>query len=448
MTSQAERIQRLLARGAMTAEQLLKEVGISQPTLSRALASMGADVVRVRSARSIQYALRDTVRGLVDMPVYRVSSDGKIKRLGLLVPVRPEGFVMQQDDGVTLHSQGMPWWLLDMRPQGFMGRAYAGRHAQALGFPASIAQWSDTQALRALLVHGHDAAGNLVLGDLARDRFVNAEDPVAVPLAQRGAAYARLANEVASTGESWSSAAGEQPKFATYAETSTGCSHQIVKFTLPEDNAITERWRDLLLAEHHALQTLGEAGVAAARAEVVDYDGQRFLALERFDRVGVRGRCGLFSLAALDAEFAGMARSPWPVVTATLAATGHITQEAHEGAALLYAFGTLIGNTDMHQGNLSFVGGHGRPYELAPAYDMLPMGFQPRSGGALTNTLSPATLHAAVEPLVWRRALSLATAYLTRLKAEAQLSKRFTPCIDSLTSHISDAGVKVDRLAL
>jgi hypothetical protein len=38
---------------------------------------------------------------------------------------------------------------------------------------------------------------------------------------------------------------------------------------------------------------------------------------------------------------------------------------------------------------------------------MLPMGFQPRSGGALTDTLNTATLHAAVEPLVWRRALSL-----------------------------------------
>jgi serine/threonine protein kinase HipA of HipAB toxin-antitoxin module len=225
-----------------------------------------------------------------------------------------------------------------------MGRAYATRHAQAL---------------HALLAHGHDAVGDILLGDLARDRFINASDPTAIPLQQKGAAYARLANEVASTGESLSSAAGEQPKFAAYSETrtetETGCSHQIVKFTLQQDNAISERRRDLLLAEHHALQILSNAGVAAARSEVIDYGGQRFLAVERFDRVGMRGRCGVFSLAAVDAEFAGMARSPWQVVTATLAATGHINTQAHEGAALSYAFGTLIGNTDMHHGNLSFV---------------------------------------------------------------------------------------------
>ncbi len=440
----------------MAAKQLLEEVAISQPTLSRTMAAMGADVVRVRNARSIHYALRDTVRGLVDIPVYRVDTDGKIKCLGLLVPVRDDGYVMQQEDGTSLHSQGIPWWLLDMRPQGFMGRAYATRHAQALGLPASIAEWSDAQALRALLAHGHDAVGNILLGDLARDRFVNAEDPTAISLHQKGEAYARLANEVASTGESWSSAAGEQPKFAAYSETQTetgtGCSHQIVKFTLPEDNAITERWRDLLLAEHHALQTLSAAGVAAARSEVIDYGGQRFLEVERFDRVGVRGRCGVFSLAAVDAEFAGMARSPWPVVTATLAAAGLIDTEAHEGAALLYAFGTLIGNTDMHHGNLSFVSAHGRPYDrldaLAPAYDMLPMGFQPRSGGALTDTLNPATLHAAVGPLVWRRALSLANAYLARIKADGQFSNRFTPCLDSLSAHIAAASMKVERLGI
>lgn len=31
----------------------------------------------------------------------------------------------------------------------------------------------------------------------------------------------------------------------------------------------------------------------------------------------------------------------------------------------LWAFGMLIGNTDMHHGNLSFISSHGRPYQLA-----------------------------------------------------------------------------------
>jgi serine/threonine protein kinase HipA of HipAB toxin-antitoxin module len=267
-------------------------------------------------------------------------------------------------------------------------------------------------------------------------------------LHQKGAAYARLANELANTGETWSSAAGEQPKFTAYAETVNGSSHQIVKFTLPDFNPITERWRDLLLAEHLALQTLSESGVAAARSEIIDFASQRFLEVERFDRVGTRGRCGLFSLAAVDAEFTAIAPAPWPVVTAALAAAGHIHPEAHEGAALLYAFGTLIGNTDMHHGNLSFVSSHGRPYTLAPAYDMLPMGFQPRTGGALTDTLNPATVHAAVSPRVWLHAVTLATVYLARIRSDNEFSARFFPCIDSLELHLADARSKVDRLAV
>ncbi len=40
----------------------------------------------------------------------------------------------------------------------------------------------------------------------------------------------------------------------------------------------------------------------------------------------------------------------------------------------------LIGNTDMHYGNLSFISSHGRPYHLAPAYDILPMGVRSQNG--------------------------------------------------------------------
>ena len=36
-------------------------------------------------------------------------------------------------------------------------------------------------------------------------------------------------------------------------------------------------------------------------------------------------------------------------------AQGVITSEAAAGTQLLYAFGTLIGNTDMHHGSLSFL---------------------------------------------------------------------------------------------
>jgi hypothetical protein len=443
----ADQIRLSLTPGPLSAVKLMGKLGISQPTMSRAIRGLGVDAVRIREGRTSRYALRDNERGMAECPVYQVEEDGKIRQIGVLIPVRHEGYVMQQSDGATLFSEGIPWWLLDMRPQGFMGRAYASQRAQSLGLPASIAEWTDTQALRALIAHGHDATGNIVLGDIARDRFVDAANPVPIALQQRGADYARLANELAGAGETWSSAAGEQPKFAAYSETATGARHQIVKFTLPHDNPITERWRDLLLSEHHALQTLAQSGMAAARTEIVDHNGQRFLSVERFDRVGMRGRRAMFSLSAVDAEYTAMARSPWPVVATALAARGHIHRQASEGAALLYGYGTLIGNTDMHHGNLSFVSSHGRPYSLAPAYDMLPMGFQPRSGGGLSNSLAPANLHAAVPPQIWQRALWLATDLLQRLRADPRFSSQFTPCLDSLANHIAEADKRIARLA-
>ena len=213
--------------------------------------------------------------------------------------------------------------------------------------PSDVRHWRDTDALRALLLCGGDAVGNVLLGDLARDRFVNATAPVAAGAHH----YPHLATEALTAGETWSSAGGEQPKFCTWADR----GHVLVKFSVADDNPIAARWRDLLLAEHLALQTLAAAGVPTAVSNVVDVGVQRFLALDRFDRVGALGRRALMSLAALDGEFVGKATAPWPVVTAELARQKVITAQAHAGATLLYAFGTLIGNSDMHAGNLSFV---------------------------------------------------------------------------------------------
>ena len=49
----------------------------------------------------------------------------------------------------------------------------------------------------------------------------------------------------------------------------------------------------------------------------------------------------------------------------------------------VWLFGQLIGNTDMHDGNLSFVPfrqGEGHVLQLAPIYAMLPMTYAPVRG--------------------------------------------------------------------
>jgi DNA-binding transcriptional ArsR family regulator len=446
MSPHVDVIRKRLSGGPLSARQLTENVGVSQPTISRALTELGDEVVRIGAARSIQYTLRDTTRGLPDIPVYRVDAEGRIRQLGTLIPVRPEGFVMCQEDGVTLHSDGLPWWLFDMRPQGYLGRAYAACHGVELGLPERLSDWTDAHALRALIGHGHDVVGNLLLGDVARARFLAAPLPDPITDGQKAEEYARLALEAARGEIPGSSAGGEQPKFTAFAMTPDGPRHVIVKFSELEEGPVSERWRDLLLGEHLALDTLREAGIPAAKTRVFDHSGQRFLEVERFDRIGNLGRHALISLAALDAEFVGAGTSGWPIIARRLAADRQIRPEAANGADLLWAFGTLIGNSDMHSGNLSFVSEHGRPYNIAPAYDMTPMAFAPRSGGGLPDTISESTIHASVPNETWRCAEELARAFLARVIVAKGFSHRFGPCIAALGHHIETASAKISRL--
>ncbi|MHB0991938.1 MAG: type II toxin-antitoxin system HipA family toxin YjjJ [Burkholderiales bacterium] len=446
MSPHAEAVRFRLSGGPVPARQLIESIGVSQPTISRALSELGDSIVRIGAARSIQYALRDSLRGLPDIPVYRVDAEGRIRLLGTLVPVRRDGFVMRQENDVTLHSDGLPWWLFDMRPQGYLGRSYAARHSAELGLPERINDWTDTHALRALLAHGHNVTGNLLLGDIAREQFLAAPVPVPITEEQKGEEYARLALEAAHGEIAGTSAGGEQPKFTAYAMMPDGPRHCIVKFSELEESPVSERWRDLLLAEHLALDTLREAGILAAKTQILDYGGQRFLEVQRFDRIDGLGRRALVSLAALDAEFAGAGAGGWPIIARRLAVDGQIRTEAADSTDLLWAFGTLIGNSDMHNGNLSFVSDHGRPYGIAPAYDMTPMTFAPRSGGGIPDIVPEAIIRPCVANETWRHAAELARRFLARITAATGFSHRFEPCIIAMNQHIATASSKIERL--
>ena len=445
-TPHAESIRLRLAGGILTSRQLADGLGISQPTISRVLAELGGDIIRIGAARSIQYALRDSVRGLSDIPVYRVDQEGRVHFLGNLVPVRPDGFVWRHEGGRTSYSDDLPWWLVDMRPQGYLGRAYALRHAASLRLPERLSEWNSTHALKALLAHGYDVVGNLLLGDVARDRFVSSPVPEPTAAEQKIEAYVRMAQEAAQGDLPGSSAGGEQPKFTTFVMTPEGARHVLVKFSEREEGPVAERWRDLLLAEHLALEVLREAVIPEAITRILDDGKQRFLEVERFDRIGALGRRAVFSLSALDAEFVGEGRGAWPRIAQQLAAEKIISPRAVETAGLLWAYGTLIGNTDMHGGNLSFIGDHDHPYDIAPAYDMTPMAFQPRSGGGLPDTLPAAAISSIVPNETWRQALVLARVFHHRLQGDSGFSQRFHPCINAIGDYLDMATSRIERL--
>jgi len=417
----------------MKTRQLIDKLNISQPTFSRALREIGDDVVRIGAGPSIQYALRDLRPGFRSTPVYHITDEGCVKPLGELIPVRPDGFVMVQTDNTSLHSDGLPWWIFDMRPQGYLGRAYASAYSAELGLPANPEQWTDIDVIKALLAQGHDAIGNLLIGEQARNHFL--EMPAPAPV-DRITQYPLLARAAGAGEMPGSSAGGEQPKFCTYTER----GHVLVKFTAPDDNPVSERWRDLLLAEHLALEVLN------VETEIFDFEGQRFLEIPRFDRIGQLGRLAVFSLRALDAEFIGKASASWPVLVNQLVSEGYVRAEAAAATALQWAFGTLIGNTDMHAGNLSFISRQGQPYQLSPAYDMLPMGFAPGMGGAIINELRPASLPEVISGDTWREALNLAEEFFTRASDCEHFSASFIPCLEALRRHLDEAKSRIARL--
>ncbi len=441
-----QRARASLQKGVRSARGLMAELAVSQPTLSRALRTLGADLVPFGAARSIQYALRDATRQDLQAPVYRVSVEGQLRELGGLIPVHPEGFVMVQTDGLRLHTEGLPWWLFDMQPQGYLGRAFNLQHGEQLGLPSRLTDWRDSHILRALIHRGGELPGNLLIGAAARDLFVNAPVPDPIELERKPEVYASLA-AAAARGELYgSSAGGEQPKFATYAQQNDGADHVIVKFTALTDTPVSERWRDLLLAEHLALEVLHEHGVLAARTALIDHGVQRFLEVSRFDREGALGRRALFSLQALDAEFVGVA-GHWPQVVRALAREGVVESQAVPQTEVLWAFGTLIANTDMHLGNLSFMSEQGRPYQLAPAYDMTCMAFAPTSGGDLPVRELSLSINSEVPASAWQKALLMAMDFVERLRTHSALSSGFAVCLDALVARMETARSRIARLA-
>jgi len=309
LRNHADAIRRRLTVGIARPAELCAFADISQPTFWRTLQTLRDEILSFGATRAICYALRDRAR-TADIPVYRVDEAGNTHHVGVLIAVKPEGFLLQETGGKSQHSDGLPWWLDDMRPQGYLGRVWAQQHAHALALSPHLSDWQHEPAciLRALLQEGDDLPGNLLLGDAMRARFHDTPVSPALSLTARRQHYVQLAQHIASGNIPASSVAGEQPKFTTYAMTAQGARHLIVKFSELPENEVTERWRDLLLAEYHALQTLGAAGIAAAETSILDHGGQRFLEIVRFDRVNAKGRLALHSLTALDAAALRQAR--------------------------------------------------------------------------------------------------------------------------------------------
>jgi serine/threonine protein kinase HipA of HipAB toxin-antitoxin module len=173
----------------------------------------------------------------------------------------------------------------------------------------------------------------------------------------------------------------------------------------------------------------------------------RFLEVERFDRVGRRGRRGVVSLAALDDEYGGR-RDSWTRAAWRLAAepVARIDPEDLRRMRWLDAFGQLLGNSDRHFGNLSFFteeGPEGLMPRLAPVYDMLPMVLAPQDLAVVERPFQPA---GATEENgdVWADAAAHALEAWTAYRDCREFGRAFRAlcgrCRDSLAALIAAPG--------
>ncbi|WP_048440225.1 type II toxin-antitoxin system HipA family toxin YjjJ [Caenimonas sp. SL110] len=412
--------QAMKAAGAARSAELQDICQASQPSISRALAPLLAagEVLRIGRARSQAYVmprLVDGIGGSALVPVMRVDELGEVTPFGTLIPVTGSRYWMEEEGGAGSLHAGLPWFITDMRPQGFLGRAFAQAHPQ-LQLAANPDHWTDDDVLKALCAAGSDLPGNLLVGAASFDRFLQAQPPERVESKQ----FPDLADAAMRGALPGSSAGGEQPKFCVVGSAGKPV---IVKFSPAGESAVEVRWRDLLICEHIALETLGQGEVEAARSTLSSARGRAFLEIERFDRTA-NGRIGMVSLLAYDAEHIGQMDN-W-AATATRMASRNLLQDADaDRLKLLEAFGRLIGNTDRHYGNISLLIRSGS-WSLAPAYDMLPMIYAPINGELIERDFDPAALRPTVDTLrQWTQAVDLALRYWKALAKDKRLSPGF-----------------------
>lgn len=433
----------LQINGPTPSSALVSHFSISRPTLSRRVQELGDRIVSIGHARATQLAARhEDASGSI--PLYRVLENGQVEPTGQLTPIRAgthtQWLLTSKSPFLSLCADefkdglypGWPWFLEDLRPTGFLGRAFGKRMARLFQIKERPEEWSDLELLTTLTGFGANLPGSFILGDgRALDEFQDQKVKAADGYYANNApqtSYSEFAQRALSEDEEYgSSAGGEQPKFTTMVCDTPEQTPRavIVKFSPQITTPVGRRWADLLHAEHIANEVLRKAAIASAQTRTFRFEERVFLESERFDRIGYSGRCGLVALRALDAGYIGQGGGSWADCARKLHAAKWITAEDRDRMVQLYCFGQLIANTDMHFGNLSFFLPNEAPYPLAPVYDMLPMHFRPSSTGEVVERTFAPKLPKPEDQAAWLKMYPHAVHYWQRITEHSEITSPF-----------------------
>jgi hypothetical protein len=422
LSDSAERVLQVLYQvgGVGTSTELQTRLGLSQPTVSRALAALikQGRLLKVGAARSQQYLLPRHIEGVgSQIGIVRVDTQGRVSPFANMVALSGGRFWVNEADGLTQLHDGLPWFLDDMRPQGFMGQTFVQNHPE-LSLPVDLRHWNDDHALKAMVLAGDDFPGNLIVGEQALARYLSGVRQIAV-VQDPEVDYPKLAMLAMQGAQPGSSAGGEQPKFSALINGQA----MLVKFSPSGDAPGDQRSRDLLVCEHLALRTLAAAGLPAAESQIVIAGGRVFLQSKRFDRTE-KGRIGMVSLLAYDAQYVGEMDN-WSATAQRMSARQLMTSQDAQQLQLLEAYGLLIANTDRHYGNISFLL-EDDDWRLSPTYDMLPMFYAPVKGELVERDFASRKLQPTSHTLpVWPQAKQLAQQFWQSVAVDARVSDAF-----------------------
>lgn len=394
-----EAIRAALRLGPRTNRDLEAAARVSPATAKRILQELQAELLSAGQTRRRRHALRRQIRGtLSTIETFVISEDGRTSRGADIELIQPGGCHAPLDSDVwpqdTAHGgwwDGLPYPLYDMRPQGYLGRVLAQEVAATLDVPANPDDWSDDDVVWFLAKYGADTPGNLIVGERAMQLWTRERSQLQIVSARHvKREYVQRAQSSLRQVGAGSSAGGEFPKF-TAARSLAGAltPHVIVKFSGGDSTGAARRWADLLVCEHLATDAISTLeGHSGARSRIIEADGRTFLESERFDRHAEYGRSAVASLSAVEAALIGAGPRAWPAVAGSLAGKQFFPTEVRDRVEELWWFGRFIANTDMHHGNLG-LRPRGATFELAPAYDMLPMRYAPLRGGDVPHPAFP-----------------------------------------------------------
>ncbi len=414
----------LRAASPRSSQELQSALKVSRATLSRLVLAAGDSIARVGKTRAIRYIATRAVEGVGrTIELFRVNDRGEVSPFAVMHLRFGDGAIVEYATGAISTHPGVPWFLDDARPQGFLGNIFLRTHPD-LQLPP-LDRWRSEDTLRALALRGEDLWGDVLVGaaSVARFQALASNSERFVAESERAKRYPELADRVLSGQLPSSSAGGEQPKFTAMVRDGNDARAVIVKFSPRRDDIGGRRWADLLVCEYIASEVLREHGLTTSECQLIISGDRVFLEVLRFDRAGLTGRQPVITMGPVDAEFIGASTQTWSNVAHELAKQRRLSAEDAERVFRLDAFGRLIFNTDRHLGNISLFWDDGDTFRLAPSYDTLPMLFRPNVQG-LKAEVSPPSYDARTVS-VWPEMQKVANAYWRRVLASSQISPEF-----------------------